>query len=74
MNPRLIFAAVLSVAFVLPAAAQGHRYYTGYHSPYVGPRGHYRSFAAFERSMQGTPCGEQCTRDAYRYRYRHEMR
>jgi hypothetical protein len=74
MNAKLIFAAALSVAAILPAAAQAHYYYNGYYSPYVGPHGHYRSYAAFNRSIQGTPCGQECTRHARRYWYRHEVR
>jgi hypothetical protein len=43
---------------------------------YEGPKGHYRSEAAFSRSVQGTPCGINCTRSAQKrwaryYSHRH---
>jgi hypothetical protein len=34
------------------------------YGPYQWPGGHYESLAAYTRSVEGTPCGMNCTRDA----------
>jgi hypothetical protein len=45
--------ALLSATAALPASAQ-----------YQGPRGDYGSLAGYTRSVDGTPCGMNCTRRA----------
>jgi hypothetical protein len=59
-------ACLLATVEIAPAVAQ-----------YEGPRGHYRSEAAFSRSVEGTPCGINCTRAAQKRwasYYRHHPR
>jgi hypothetical protein len=61
-------AACLFAVEAAPAVAQ-----------YEGPQGHYGSEAAFTRSVNGTPCGINCTRASQRrwaryYSHHHHYR
>lgn len=58
-----VVTGLIGAAMTAPSLAQ-----------YEGPRGHYGSEASFDRDINGTPCGINCTRAAERrwaHRHRH---
>jgi hypothetical protein len=57
-------AALLSLCASGAYARQGVSYHQVpqfNYSGYVGPHGHFSSLSDFTRSINGTPCGEECT-------------